>query len=102
MKRMLTGKESKQQEEAKVVKGVPKLTEEQEMLWSKSLFYAEERGTGEHSQPKQKLLVPLTKIEIKSELRCATALTNFELTYRNPSKESALECSYKFPLEINT
>ena len=48
------------------------------------------------------LLVLLTKVEIKSELRCATAVTNFELTYRNPSKESALECFYRFPLEKNT
>ena len=81
---------------------VPKLTKEQEMLWSKSLFYAEEGDSGGRSHLKQKLLVPLTKVEIRSELRCATAVTNFELTYRNPSKESALECSYKFPLEKNT
>ena len=81
---------------------VPKLTAEQEMLWSKSLFYAEEGGSGGRDKPKQKLLVPLTKVEIKSELRCATAVTNFELTYRNPSKESALECFYRFPLEKNT
>ena len=72
------------------------------MLWSKSLFYAEESGLGGRGQPKHKLLVPLTRVEIRSELRCATAVTNFELTYRNPSKESALECSYRFPLEKNT
>ena len=41
-----TGSEPRQREEVKVVESVPKLTKEQEMLWSKSLFYAEEGGSG--------------------------------------------------------
>jgi len=43
--------------------------------------------------------MPLTKAEIKSELRGALATTNVELTYVNPSKENPYECTYTFPLE---
>ena len=48
------------------------------------------------------MLIPLKRVDIKSELRGATAITNVELTYHNPSTKSALECTYKFPLEKKT
>ena len=46
-----------------------------------------------------KLLVPLTNVEIKSELRGALATTNVELKYLNPSETNPLECTYTYPLE---
>ena len=46
--------------------------------------------------------MPLQKVDIKSELRGATAITNVELTYANPNQESPLECTYVFPLEKTT
>ena len=46
--------------------------------------------------------MPLTKIDIKSELRGATAITNVELTYRNPEQQNPLECTFVFPLEKTT
>ena len=48
------------------------------------------------------MLLPLTKVEVKSELHGATAITNVELTYLNPNEENPLECTYTFPLEKNT
>ena len=48
------------------------------------------------------MLLPLNKVDIKSMLRGATAFTNVELTYLNPNLESALECTYVFPLEKTT
>ena len=57
----------------------------------KYLFYA--------NQGDQKVLLPLTKAKIKTELRGALAVTCVELSYVNPSKENPLECTYTFPLE---
>ena len=57
----------------------------------KYLFYAEVE--------KSRVLMPLTKVDVKAELRGATADTNVELTYINPSTDSPLECTYTFPLE---
>ena len=47
----------------------------------------------------EKILLPLTKAEIRSELRGAHATTNVELTYQNPSNVNPFECTYTFPLE---
>lgn len=55
------------------------------------LFYAEVEN--------KRVLLPLTKVDVKAELRGATADTNVELTYINPSTDSPLECTYTFPLE---
>ena len=44
----------------------------------------------------------MSKVDIKSELRGATASTNVELTYTNPNAENALECTYVFPMEKTT
>ena len=44
----------------------------------KYLFYAE------MGEDKKKVLLPLTKVDVKSELRGSTAITNVELTYINP------------------
>ena len=46
--------------------------------------------------------MPLKKVDIKSELRGATAISTIELTYVNPHKENPLECTYVFPLEKTT
>ena len=46
--------------------------------------------------------MPLKKVDVKSELRGATAITNVELTYQNPHEDSPLECTYVFPLEKTT
>ena len=43
--------------------------------------------------------MPLTNVEIKSELRGALATTNVELKYLNPSETNPLECTYTYPLE---
>ena len=51
------------------------------------------------NQGEQKVLLPLTKAKIKTELRGALAVTSVELSYVNPSKENPLECTYTFPLE---
>ena len=86
--------------EAKVSKVAPKLCKNFKCCGGKYLFYAEkEMGEG---QPKDKFLLPLSMVDIKSELRGATAFTNVELTYVNPSQDSALECTYVFPLEKTT
>ena len=47
-------------------------------------------------------LLPLRKVDIKSELRGPTAISNIELTYQNTNTESPLECTYVFPLEKTT
>ena len=57
----------------------------------KYLFYAEKND--------QRILMPLTKVDISTEIRGARAVTNVELSYVNPSKENPYECSYTFPLE---
>lgn len=48
---------------------------------------------------KERILIPLTKVDVKAELRGTTADTCVELTYINPSTESPLECTYTFPIE---
>ena len=45
------------------------------------------------------ILLPLTKVAIKGELRGALATTCVELTYVNPSALKPLECKFSFPLE---
>mmetsp|Transcript_191 Transcript_191/g.183 ORF Transcript_191/g.183 Transcript_191/m.183 type:complete len:121 (+) Transcript_191:70-432(+) len=47
----------------------------------------------------QKLLMPLTKAFLKSELRGALATISIELSYVNPSENHPLEVRYSFPLE---
>ena len=49
----------------------------------------------------EKVLVPLQAVQVKSELRGPTAITDVELTYFNPS-ENPLECTYMFPLDKKT
>ena len=46
--------------------------------------------------------MPLSKVDVKSELRAATAITNVELNYINPSEENPLECTFIFPMEKST
>jgi len=41
-----------------------------------------------------KLLLPLKKIDVKSELCGGLAVTSVELTYVNPSSEHPLECTF--------
>mmetsp|Transcript_24425 Transcript_24425/g.28740 ORF Transcript_24425/g.28740 Transcript_24425/m.28740 type:complete len:145 (+) Transcript_24425:60-494(+) len=53
-------------------------------------------------QNDEKVLLPLTKVSIKGELRGVRSTTEVELTYLNPSKDSPLECTYSFPIEPNT
>lgn len=72
---------------------MPKLCQNQKCC-GKYLFFAE--------QGQQKYLLPLKKVDVKSELRGSTAVTNVELTYLNPHGESPLECTYVFPLEKTT
>ena len=49
-----------------------------------------------------KIMLPLKKVDIKSEIRGPTAITNVELTYVNFMDENAVECTYTFPLEKTT
>ena len=44
------------------------------------------------------MLIPLNRVDVESELRGATALTNVELTYVNPYPDSPLECTFLLPL----
>ena len=82
------------QEEVKMVsRDLPKLCQNHKCC-GKYMLFAE---VGH-----QQVLMPLSKVEIKSELRGATAITNVELTYANPNQESSLECTYVFPLEKTT
>ena len=60
----------------------------------KYLFFAKKEG--------EKVLLPLKRVAVKSRIHGATAVTNVELTYVNPSAECPLECTYVFPLEKNT
>ena len=48
------------------------------------------------------MLLPLKKVDIKSELRGATAMSCIELTYVNPHRDNPLECTYVFPMEKTT
>ena len=51
----------------------------------------------------QKVLIPLKKVDIKSELRGAIVVSSIELTYYNPNEEkNALECTYLLPLQKTT
>ena len=81
------------QEVKEVSKDLPKLCQNKKCC-GKYLFFAEKDD--------KKVLLPLSKVDIKSELRGATAITNVELTYANPNQESPLECTYVFPLEKTT
>ena len=45
------------------------------------------------------MLLPLTKVAIRSELFGAIATSTFELTYVNPSDKHPLNCSFSFPME---
>jgi len=47
-------------------------------------------------------LLPLNRVDVRSELRGATASTNVELTYTNPNLENTLECTYMLPIEATT
>ena len=48
---------------------------------------------------KAKVLLPLTKVDIKSEIRGAMVTQQIELTYTNPRPDRPLECTYTFPIE---
>ena len=74
-------------------KELPKLCTNKKCC-GKYLFYAEKED--------KKILLPLTKVSIKSELRGAMATNAVELTYLNPYEDSPLECTYVFPLEKTT
>ena len=45
------------------------------------------------------MLLPLTKVAIKSEVFGAFATSTFELTYLNPSDKHTLNCYFSFPME---
>ena len=47
-------------------------------------------------------LMPLTKVDVKSEIRGAIVTQNIELTYVNPSPDNPFECTYTFPLDKNS
>lgn len=47
-------------------------------------------------------MVPLKKVDIKSELRGPIAVSSIELTYVNPHSDNSLECTYVLPLEKTT
>ena len=47
-------------------------------------------------------MIPLKKVDIKSELRGPTAVSNIELTYINSYTDNPLECTYVLPLEKAT
>ena len=47
------------------------------------------------------VLVPLKKVEVRSELRGAIASTTLELTYVNPGMIFPIECSFVFPVETS-
>ena len=47
----------------------------------------------------ERLLLPLTKVAIRSELFGAFATSTFELTYVNPSEKHPLNCVFSFPME---
>ena len=51
---------------------------------------------------KQKVLLPLQNVDVKTELRGATANTIVEMTYINANCDIPLECTYTFPIEKNT
>ena len=57
----------------------------------KYIMYAEKQG--------EKVLLPLRRVAVSSELRGALSTTDYELTYYNPDGEASLECTYSFPLE---
>ena len=50
----------------------------------------------------EKVLVPLSKVDVKTEIRGAIATMNAELVYTNPSESNPLECSYILPIVNNT
>ena len=50
----------------------------------------------------QTVLLPLTKVDVKSEIRGSMVTQNIELTYVNPSPDNPLECTYTFPLDKNS
>ena len=58
----------------------------------KYLFYAE-------AAEGKKVLIPLTKVDVKVEIQGAFASTKVELSYVNASKDNPYECTYSFPLE---
>ena len=47
----------------------------------------------------EKVLVPLTKVSVKSVLQGPMATVEVELSYVNPTQNTPLECTYMFPLE---
>ena len=53
----------------------------------------------EQGEDKKKVLLPLTRVDVKGEIRGAMVTQNIELTYVNPSEDSPLECTYTFPLD---
>lgn len=62
----------------------------------KYVFFAKKADSEE------KELLPLKKVDVKSEIRGSFAVTNVELRYVNPHKDSPLECTYVFPVEKST
>ena len=49
-----------------------------------------------------RLLLPLSKVGIKSLLRGPISTSEIELTYVNSASDESLECTYTFPLEKGT
>ena len=45
------------------------------------------------------VLMPLTNINVKTEIRGIYASIKVEMTYKNPTPDRPYECSYTFPLE---
>jgi hypothetical protein len=43
--------------------------------------------------------MPLTKVNIETEIRNTFAVSSIELCYVNPSTENPYECTYTFPME---
>ena len=50
----------------------------------------------------EKILVPLKKVNVHSELRGPTATSSVELTYINTNTENPIECEYIFPVDNST
>ena len=62
----------------------------------KYVFFAKKANSEE------KELLPLKKVDIKTEIRGSFAVINVELRYVNPYVYSPLECTYVFPVEKTT
>ena len=76
-------------------KSAPKLCKNKKCC-GKYVFFAKKADSEE------KELLPLKRVDIKSEIRGSFAVTNVELRYVNPHVDSPLECTYVFPVEKTT